>query len=55
MADRWMAPPEEENREATIAERSALLVDLLLLTDALPPRPHVDLEVPSFRVLCARR
>ncbi len=54
MADRWMTAPADETRELTVEERGALLMDLLLLTDALPPRRHEDLQAPSFRVLCGR-
>jgi hypothetical protein len=52
VGDSWLHPVDEELRMTTVEERGRLLVDLLLLTDALPPRPRDDLAIPGFRVLC---
>lgn len=50
-----MNAPDEQRRDTTPAERGAILVDLLDLTDALPPVPHVPLTVPTFSELCQPR
>lgn len=54
MAEAWMSAPSPETRELTTKERGDVLIDLLLLTDALPPRRHEPLLAPPFRELCAR-
>lgn len=50
-----MHAPDEERRATTQAERAAILIDLLELTDALPPVPHVPLDAPTFAELCEPR
>ncbi len=46
-----MSPPDEPVRRTSVAERGELLVDLLHLSDAFPPVPHGELDVPPFRDL----
>ncbi len=50
-----MQPPTEERRQLSIADRERTLIDLLGLTDALPPVERLDLRIPTFKELCARR
>lgn len=54
VGDKWMTPPVAEVRDTTVRDRAEALVDLLLLTDALPPMAHRSLETPAFRDLCDR-
>ncbi len=54
MTEAWMKPPAEEPRDTTVEERGILLVDVLQLSDALPPRRREDLQSPGFRELCAK-
>jgi hypothetical protein len=53
--DRWLHPVDEQPNPLTIEERGAVLVELLDISDALPPVPRRDLDAPSFRELCERR
>ena len=55
VGDKWKTPPVAEVRDTTVCDRAEALVDLLLLTDALPPLAHRKLETPAFRDLCDRR
>ena len=55
VGDKWMTPPVVEVRDTDVRDRAEALVDLLLLTDALPPLAHQGLETPAFRDLCDRR
>jgi hypothetical protein len=55
MGERWKHPIDEPPTPRTVDERGAILIELLELTDALPPVPHRDFDVPSFRELCERR
>lgn len=50
-----MKPPVVEVSETTVRYRAEALVDLLLLTDALPPLARRGLGTPGFRDLCDRR
>lgn len=50
-----MQLPSEEVRETTAIERGEILVDLLLLTYALPACRREDLLAPTFRELCVPR
>ena len=50
-----MTPPVVDVTETTVRDRAEALVDLLLLTDALPPLAHRRLETPAFRDLCDPR
>ena len=52
--DTWTATLSEETRVTDIRQRGLELVDLLLLTDALPPLRHRELEIPPFTDLCDR-
>ena len=52
--DTWISSLSEETRVTDVRQRGVELVDLLLLTDALPPLPHRELEIPPFRDLCGR-
>ena len=49
-----MSPPVVEVRDTDVLARAAVLVDLLLLTDALPPVERRELTAPAFRDLCDR-
>ena len=55
MGDAWKRAPVGETRALDLQGRAAALVDLLLLTDALPPVEHRALETPGFQELCERR
>lgn len=54
MSRKWMQRPDEPVRVATPRERGDILIDLLELSDALPPLPHIPLDVPSFKERCGR-
>lgn len=54
MGEQWLRPQGDDVRETTIHERALLLVDLLDLSDALPPVAHRDLDAPTFKELCGR-
>ena len=54
MGEQWMTPPVVEVRDTDIRDRAATLVDLLLLTDALPIAERCEVEMPTFRDLCSR-
>ena len=49
MGDAWKRAPVVETRALDLQGRAAALVDLLLLTDALPPVEHRALETPASR------
>jgi hypothetical protein len=48
---KWIDPGEP--RTLSTEERAELLVDLLLLSDALPPRRRTELTFPRLRDLRA--
>lgn len=52
---KWFEPIEHVPVETSVAERGAILVDLLHLTDALPPVRRHKLTAPTFRELRERR
>ena len=49
-----MSAVEDEKRDTGLLERADALLDVLRLTDALPPLPHKDLEAPTFKSLFDR-
>ncbi len=49
MKPSWARDPGEGEPGVPPEERGEVLVELLLLSDALPPIPVRDLEFPPFR------
>ena len=47
----WARDPGEDEPAVPPEERGAVLVELLELSDALPPLPERELEFPPFRTV----
>lgn len=55
MGEHWLHPSDEPVRDTTVRERGEMLIELLDLTDALPPVDRHDLGALTFAELCERR